>query len=82
MKQELLPVVNYLPDVEAIKRNGVKVIMAVGQMSLDKKRMYAEIARILADLLDCELIVFPGHHSSYIDMPEEWTAVLRDTLHR
>ncbi len=29
-KLELLPVTNYLPDVERIKQNGVRVFMAVG----------------------------------------------------
>src|SRR3989442_1743620 len=29
VKQELLPVTNYLPDVELIKKNGVRVFMAV-----------------------------------------------------
>jgi len=30
IKQELLPVTNYLPDVEPIKKNQVKVFIAVG----------------------------------------------------
>src|SRR5215831_18552873 len=41
VRQELLPVTNYQPDVEAIKKNGVKVIMAAGERSLAKKRFYA-----------------------------------------
>jgi pimeloyl-ACP methyl ester carboxylesterase len=45
IKQELLPVTNYLPDVETIKKNGVKVFMAAGKRSLDKKRFYAETAQ-------------------------------------
>lgn len=82
IKQELLPVTNYLPDVEGIKQSGVNVIMAAGQESLDKKRWYAETSQILAQRLGCELAVFPGHHGSFMDMPEPWAQVLRNILHK
>jgi pimeloyl-ACP methyl ester carboxylesterase len=82
IKQEMLPVTNYLVDIERIKQNGVKVFMAVGSESLAKKRFYAENAPILAKQLDAELVTFPGHHISFYDKAEEWTAVLRDVLHR
>ena len=82
MKHELLPVTNYMPDIRLIKRNGVKVFLAAGEMSLQKKKFYAETAPILAEMLNCELITFPGHHVSYLDMPREWTAVLREVLHK
>jgi hypothetical protein len=75
-------VTNYLPDVAAIKRNGVKVCMAAGNRSLDKKRFYAETARNLSERLRCELVTFPGHHGSFVDMPDQWAATLRDVLHR
>ena len=81
-KQELLPVTNYVPDIALIKKNGVKVFMAAGNMSLEKRRFYAETAPILANLLDCEMVVFPGHHVSYLDMPEAWATVLRHILQK
>lgn len=82
IKQELLPVTNYLPDVETIKKNGVKIFMAGGKMSLDKKCWYAETAQILADRLGCEMVTFPGHHGSFMDTPNEWAATLRSILHK
>src|SRR6266567_2826050 len=82
MKLELLPVTNYLPDVELIKKNGVGVVMAVGTWALEKKTWYAQAARMLAEQLGCELVTFPGHHGSYMDMPEEWAATLRSVLHK
>jgi len=82
VKQELLPVTNYLPDVAMIKKNGVRVFMAVGKMSLEKKRWYVETAQILAEKLGCEMVTFPGHHGSYMDMPDEWAATLRSVLHK
>jgi pimeloyl-ACP methyl ester carboxylesterase len=81
LKQELLPITNYWPDVAMIRRNKVKIFMAAGKKSLDKKRFYAETAPILAQRLGCQMVIFPGHHASFADMPNEWAAILRDTLH-
>ena len=82
VKQELLPVTNYMPDIATIKDNRMKVFLAAGKNSLDKKRFYAQTAPILAKRMDCEMVIFPGHHVSYVDRPAEWTAVLRDVLHK
>ena len=40
MKLELLPVTNYLPDVELIKKNEVRVFIAVGEWALSRKTWY------------------------------------------
>jgi pimeloyl-ACP methyl ester carboxylesterase len=82
MKHELLPVVNYLPDVGTIRKNGVRMYMAAGIQSLEKKRWYAETAQILAEQIGCEMVEFPGHHGSFLDQPDEWTVTLRSVLHR
>lgn len=82
VKQELLPVTNYLPDTAAIRRNRVKVYMAVGKTNLERGRWCAESTQILADRLGCEMVIFPGHHVSYWDMPQEWAATLRSILHK
>jgi hypothetical protein len=65
-----------------IKKNGVRVFMAAGKWGLDKKKWYAVVAQILAEKLGCELVTFPGHHGSYMDMPDEWAATLRSVLHK
>lgn len=82
IKQELLPVTNYSPDIESIKKNGVRVFMANGKMSVEKKRFYAETAPILAEKLGCEMVSFPGHHISFFDMPDEWASIMRSVLHK
>ncbi len=82
VKQELLPVTNYQPDVELIKKNGVKVFIAIGTWALEKKTWYAQADQILAKQLGCELVTFPGHHGSFMDMPIEWAATLRIVLHK
>jgi pimeloyl-ACP methyl ester carboxylesterase len=82
MKLELLPVTNYMPDVEKLRNNGVKVFMAVGEWSLNKKTWYAISNKVLAEKLGCELVVFPGHHGSLADMPDEWAFTLRNVLRK
>jgi pimeloyl-ACP methyl ester carboxylesterase len=82
VKLELLPVTNYLPDVEQIKQNCVKIYLAVGEWGLKRQAWYVRAAQILAEQLGCELVTFPGHHGSFMDMPEPWAAALRDVLHR
>lgn len=82
IKLELLPVTNYLPDFDAIKRNDVKMFVAVSEYGLRRRAWYAQVAHVLAKRLDCELITFPGHHGSFMDMPDEFAATLRDVLRR
>jgi pimeloyl-ACP methyl ester carboxylesterase len=82
MKQELIPVTNYMPDVRLIRQNGVKMFMAIGKWTLDKQKVYGRTVPILADMLGCEMVILPGHHVSYADTPDEWAAALRNVLHR
>lgn len=82
VKHELLPVSNYLPDVERIRQNGVRMFVAVGQWSRYHKAWFVDVAQVLAGQLGCELVTFPGHHASFLDRPEEFAAVLRGILHR
>jgi pimeloyl-ACP methyl ester carboxylesterase len=82
VKHELLPVTNYLPDVDRIQKNGVRVFMAVGEWGLERKTWYVKAAQILAEQLGCELVTFPGHHGSFMDMPAPWAAALRRILKR
>jgi pimeloyl-ACP methyl ester carboxylesterase len=82
LKLELLPVTNYLPDFDKIRHNGVKVVIAVSQYGVNRKAWYAQVAQLLAEKLGCELVIFPGHHGSFLDMPEEFAATLRGILHK
>src|SRR5262249_13256155 len=82
VKCEMLPISNYMPDVELIKKNGVKMFLAAGKRTLDKGKYFGRTAPILAGLLGCEMVSFPGHHLSYLDMPEAWAAALRAILQR
>lgn len=80
MQNEIMPLTFYRPDVEAIKANKVKIKMAAGQVTLDKKFFYGQTAPLLAQQLGCEFVVFPGAHLSFMDIPEQWEPVLRKAL--
>jgi pimeloyl-ACP methyl ester carboxylesterase len=80
--RELLPVTSYVPDFAALAQSRGKLFMAAGRKSLEKKRFYAEVAPILAEMIECEFVLFPGHHGSFVDMPEAWATALRDVLHK
>ncbi|TDF94688.1 alpha/beta fold hydrolase [Paenibacillus piri] len=82
ISHEMIPSMNYQPEIERIKQNGVKIIAAAGKMTLDKGKYYGRTAPILAEKLGCEMVIFPGHHLSFFDMPQGWVVVLRDVLHR
>lgn len=81
-KFELLPVTNYLPDIETIRRNGVKIFIAVGEWGLARQVWYVKAAQVLAKQLNCELLTFPGHHGSFMDMPVDFAARLRRVIHK
>lgn len=82
LREELIPVVNYKPEIHLVTRNGVRFFMAAGQWTLDHNKVYGWTVPILAEMLGCEPVIFPGHHVSYVDMPKEWAAVLRSVLHK
>lgn len=81
-RMELLPVTNYLPDVERIQKNGVRVTIAVSEWGQARNAWYVQAAQNLAKQLGCELVTFPGHHGSFMDMPAAWAAALRAVLQR
>jgi alkanesulfonate monooxygenase SsuD/methylene tetrahydromethanopterin reductase-like flavin-dependent oxidoreductase (luciferase family) len=56
--------------------------MAAGKRSLDKKRFYAQTAQILAERLGYQIVTFPGHHGSFVDMPDEFAATLLSVLRK
>jgi pimeloyl-ACP methyl ester carboxylesterase len=82
VKLELLPVTNYLPDFDAIKHGEATSFVGVSEYGLTRSAWYAQVAQVLASQLDCELVTFPGHHGSFMDASDEFSAVLRDVMHR
>ncbi len=78
LKHELLPFANYQPDVAAIRANAVRVVLGVGELSADAG--HGQTVPILARQLGSTPVIFPGHHTSYIGMADEWAGVLRRVM--
>lgn len=78
---EMRDFVAYRPDLAALEAGKVPVVLAVGATTRATNRYYGRPAAILAEKLDAPLVVFPGHHLSYFDLPTSWTDTLRTTLH-
>jgi pimeloyl-ACP methyl ester carboxylesterase len=79
-KHEYRPLTLYTPDLERIRDNGVRMVMACGLGSGDA--YYARATRVLAEKLGCEYAEFPGHHNVSLDAPKEFAKALKDVLER
>ncbi len=79
---ELLPVTGYGLDIDTLRNSGVKIFIGCGQYGLKKNAWYARVAKLLADRLSCDFVVFPGHHGEYMSNPIPWANVLRKTIQK
>lgn len=80
VKQELLPVTNYVPDIKRIMENNVKVFIGAGEWALKHNTWNAKACKIISEKLGTKLIHFPGHHGSYFDQPEAFAKIVRETF--
>ena len=80
VRYQMPPITSYKPAVQRIAANGVKVVMAAGESSLDL--FYGRAAPLLAEQLGGPMVTFPGHHLSYTDpgAVDAWVATLREAL--
>ncbi|WP_020665122.1 alpha/beta fold hydrolase [Amycolatopsis benzoatilytica] len=79
------PIVDYLPDIEALKAAPTRVVIAVGEET--GNTYTARTGRALAAALGQDATVFPSHHGGflggehgYAGKPEEFAARLREVL--
>jgi pimeloyl-ACP methyl ester carboxylesterase len=81
-RHHVMEMVEYMPDLAAIKEAGTPVVAAVGEGSLSGNYRYVRIARTMADTLGCAIATFPGHHHAYEDRPDEFARSLAETIHK
>lgn len=82
---EMRSFIDYVPDLDAIKRNGVAIAPAGGMDNKDDPHHYGfRTAVRIADELGVEFAEFPGGHTSYMqgEEPEGFVRALRSTLGR
>ncbi|HYU65944.1 MAG TPA: alpha/beta hydrolase [Jatrophihabitantaceae bacterium] len=75
---EMRPIVDYVPDLAALRR--IPVVMAGGHDS--RRLFYCRTGEVIAERLGVELVEFPGAHSAYFDDAPPFAAKLRTTLTR
>ncbi|RBO96948.1 alpha/beta fold hydrolase [Nocardia puris] len=76
---------DYRPDVDALKSAPTRLVIAVGEESLDVETGRTALAT--AAFLGTEAVVFPSHHGGFMDgefgyagQPEAFAAKLREVL--
>ncbi|MCL2320718.1 MAG: alpha/beta hydrolase [Oscillospiraceae bacterium] len=82
IKQELISVISYEPNIENLKKVKDRLFIAAGDWSIKNNIWLAEVSKILAKEIGCEFISLPGHHGSFMDNPKEWTESLNKYLVR
>lgn len=75
MSHEYVPISKYTPDLDLVARAGKPMATAAGTASGDA--YYARTARLVAERLSIPYFDFPGHHGSYMGMPDAFAASLR-----
>lgn len=78
MSREFVPISKFTPDLDLLARVGKPMATAAGTVSGDA--YYARTARLVAERLSIPYFDFPGHHLSFLDMPDEFAASLRAAL--
>jgi pimeloyl-ACP methyl ester carboxylesterase len=81
-RHHIMEMVEFMPDLAAIKEAGICTVVAAGDGSLSGNYRYVRIARAMADTLGCALVTFPGHHHAYEDRPDEFARSLAETIHK
>lgn len=77
---QIMSMAEFIPDCAALRASDVRIAVAVGDDSLRRGSTGARIGGRLAELLPCPVRTFPGHHTSYVDRPAEFSQALIDTI--
>ena len=68
----------FKPDLDKIRRHGVRVVTAAGRRSADA--YYARTARVMAERLGCRYVDMSGNHLAFVTEPAVFAAELREIL--
>jgi pimeloyl-ACP methyl ester carboxylesterase len=79
-RHHIMEMVEFMPDLAAVKEAGTPTVVATGDGSLSGDYCYVRIARVMADVLGCPLATFPGHHHAYEDRPDAFARSLAEVI--
>jgi pimeloyl-ACP methyl ester carboxylesterase len=68
----------YLPDAAALRASSTRVVVGLGETSATL--LTDATSRAAAELLGCELAMFPGGHGGFIEAPAAFADRLREVL--
>ena len=77
-RYEMRPVVEFVPDLEALRESEVPLVFAGGHES--RSYYYCRAGEALAARLGVDFVEFPGHHMAYLDDAESFVPILRQIL--
>ncbi len=77
-RYEMRPVVEFVPDLEALGESEVPLVLAGGHESWPY--YYCRAGEALAARLGVDFVEFPGHHMAYLDDAESFVPFLRQIL--
>lgn len=67
IKQELVPITTYNPNIEALREDKDKIIVACGTYAQSRNTWLYKTAKHLSEKINCEFVVFSGRHASFMD---------------
>jgi pimeloyl-ACP methyl ester carboxylesterase len=74
----ILPLSEYVPDLAKLRKGAAGVVVGVGAQSEGQITYRTSVA--LAEKLGLKPIIFPGDHMGYVSQPDEFAAVLQQSL--
>ena len=72
------PLLELLPDAAALRASSTRVVIGLGETSATL--LTDATSRATAELLGCELAMFPGGHGGFIEAPAAFADRLREVL--
>jgi pimeloyl-ACP methyl ester carboxylesterase len=77
---EVPPFGRYVPDTDALRASGVRVVMAAGEESAGEPPH--RVAFAVAERLGAQTVLFPGDHGGFGQRVEAFAARLREVIER
>jgi hypothetical protein len=79
-RYEVRSFIDYVPDLDRILANRVRIALARGAETLDVAEI--RMTEVVAARLGAECAVFPGGHTAAMEIPASFAAALRGLLAR
>ena len=80
IRQELLPVTDYEPDIGFMADNKDKILLAVGSYAKEHNTFLFQIVKQLSEQIGKPYVLVPGHHGSFMDDIEHLSIRLNELI--